>query len=83
MLKSYLKHPAHTPNAIFTAIMNFDMKKGFVFLMCLLALSTVQQVAAQTKRVVADKIIGKVEDRIILQSDLNNALTNILCRAGE
>jgi peptidyl-prolyl cis-trans isomerase SurA len=83
MLKSYPKLPAHSPNAIFTAIMNIGMKKGFVYLICLLALAIVQQAAAQTKKVVADKIIGKVGDRIILQSDIINAIADIQRQGGE
>jgi len=44
----------------------------------LLSLSTI----AQVKKVAADKIIGKVGDRIILQSDIQNALFDYQ-RAGE
>jgi peptidyl-prolyl cis-trans isomerase SurA len=48
------------------------MKKLTVFLM--LGLVAVGPLLAQTKRVVADKIVGKVGDRIILQSDIHNAV---------
>jgi peptidyl-prolyl cis-trans isomerase SurA len=83
MLKSPARHPAPTPNAIFTAIMFTGMKKGFVFLLGLLAFASVQHASAQTKRVVADKIIGKVGDRIILQSDIINAINDIQRQGGE
>ncbi|HSC54607.1 MAG TPA: peptidylprolyl isomerase [Phnomibacter sp.] len=59
------------------------MKKGFVFLACLLAVLSVQQVSAQTKKVVADQIIGKVGDRIILHSDIVNAVNDIQRQGGE
>jgi peptidyl-prolyl cis-trans isomerase SurA len=38
---------------------------------------------AQTKKVIADKIIAKVGDRIILKSDLMNALADIRRQGGE
>jgi peptidyl-prolyl cis-trans isomerase SurA len=38
---------------------------------------------AQSKRIVADKIIGKVGDRIILQSDIFNALDDIRRQGGQ
>ena len=38
---------------------------------------------AQTKRVVADKIIGKVGDRIILKSDIANAVADAQRNGGE
>lgn len=41
------------------------------------------QSMAQTKKVVADKIIGKVGDRIILNSDLVNAIADIQRQGGE
>jgi hypothetical protein len=83
MLKSFPKLPAHSPNAIFTAIMNIGMKKVLMFFVYVLVLSGVQQVTAQTKKVVADKIIGKVGDRIILQSDIINAINDIQRQGGE
>lgn len=49
----------------------------------LLALGSVHLAGAQTKRVVADKIIGKVGDRIILQSDIVNAILDIQRQGGE
>lgn len=38
---------------------------------------------AQTKRIVADKIIGKVGDRIVLKSDVSNAIADIERQGGE
>lgn len=38
---------------------------------------------AQTKRVVADKIVGKVGDRIILRSDIINAIADAQRQGGE
>jgi peptidyl-prolyl cis-trans isomerase SurA len=38
---------------------------------------------SQTKKVVADKIIGKVGDRIILKSDIANAIADIQRNGGE
>lgn len=38
---------------------------------------------AQTRKVVADKIIGKVGDRIILKSDVTNAISDIERQGGE
>lgn len=41
------------------------------------------QLMAQPKKVVADKIVGKVGDRIILQSDINNAIADMQRQGGE
>src|SRR5580765_7448305 len=41
------------------------------------------QMFAQTKRVVADKIVGKVGDRIILKSDISNAVADAQRQGGE
>ncbi|CAN5701271.1 peptidylprolyl isomerase [soil metagenome] len=41
------------------------------------------QMFAQTKRVVADKIVGKVGDRIILKSDITNAVADAQRQGGE
>lgn len=56
------------------------MKKYFI-----LALTAVisTSLLAQTKRVVADKIIGKVGDRIILKSDIANAVADAKRQGGE
>lgn len=40
-------------------------------------------ILAQTKRVVADKIVGKVGDRIILKSDIVNAIADAQRQGGE
>jgi peptidyl-prolyl cis-trans isomerase SurA len=41
------------------------------------------QPTGQTKRVVADKIVGKVGDRIILNSDIINAIADIKRQGGQ
>ncbi len=60
------------------------MTKGFKFLLGgVLLAGSVQMATAQTKKVVADKIIGKVGDRIILKSDIANAVADIQRQGGE
>jgi peptidyl-prolyl cis-trans isomerase SurA len=54
-----------------------------VVLVLLLITSGSFAVSAQTKRVVADKIIGKVGDRIILKSDIVNAVADAQRQGGE
>jgi len=50
------------------------MKK---FVCCLLVLiGTTYTTFAQQKKIVADKIVGIVGDKIILQSDIHNALAD-------
>ncbi len=49
-------------------------KTGFLFTILLLALAGA---SAQTMKVVADKIVGQVGDRIILRSDILNALADM------
>lgn len=50
------------------------MKKLLVLLLILFV--SAGSLFAQTKRVIADKIIGKVGDRIILKSDISNAVAD-------
>lgn len=50
-------------------------------LLALLAISA--QLSAQPKKVVADKIVGKVGDRIILKSDIFNAISDIKRQGGQ
>lgn len=52
---------------------------SLISVFCLWAAGT----QAQVKKVVADKIIGKVGDRIILKSDIQNALADIVRQGGE
>lgn len=47
--------------------------KNLLLLVCLISTATF----AQTKKVVADKIVGQVGDRIILHSDVLNAMADI------
>ena len=44
---------------------------------------TTVQLFAQPKKVVADKIVGKVGDRIILKSDIFNAISDIKRQGGQ
>lgn len=57
------------------------MKKLVIVLVLLHAVSS--QLMAQTKKVVADKIIGKVGDRIILKSDIVNAVADAQRQGAE
>jgi peptidyl-prolyl cis-trans isomerase SurA len=60
------------------------MKHLFVFLALVgLGMFTANFSFAQTKKVIADKIIGKVGDRIILKSDVVNAIADIERQGGE
>ncbi|MEO8171992.1 MAG: peptidylprolyl isomerase [Sediminibacterium sp.] len=52
------------------------MKKCIVFLI-VLGFGAAVTVSAQVKKVVADKIVGQVGDKIILQSDIKNAMDDI------
>jgi peptidyl-prolyl cis-trans isomerase SurA len=51
------------------------MKKIFLFIFLLTGIASVS-VFGQNKRVVADKIVGQVGDKIILRSDIANALND-------
>lgn len=51
------------------------MKK--VFLIVVLCFTGMVAATAQTKKVVADKIVGQVGDRIILRSDIINAISDM------
>ncbi|HMP94983.1 MAG TPA: peptidylprolyl isomerase, partial [Phnomibacter sp.] len=53
------------------------------FFVCFLALVGTASAHAQTKRVIADKIIAKVGDRIILKSDVENAIADNKRQGGE
>jgi len=50
------------------------MKRIFFFFLALVALASAQ---AQPQKIVADKIVGIVGDRIILQSDIKNAVADM------
>ena len=50
------------------------MKKGF-FILCFLVMAIAS--FAQTKKVVADKIIATVGDKIILRSDIQNSISDM------
>ncbi len=51
--------------------------KQLVIIGALLASGTFSAVQAQTKKVVADKIVGQVGDKIILRSDIQNTIADI------
>ncbi|HJV18894.1 MAG TPA: peptidylprolyl isomerase [Sediminibacterium sp.] len=51
--------------------------KQLVIIGALLASGTFSGVQAQTKKVVADKIVGQVGDKIILRSDIQNTIADI------
>jgi len=52
------------------------MKKLVLFVFAM-SCAVVVTVSAQTKKVVADKIVGQVGDKIILRSDIANALADV------
>ncbi len=54
---------------------SINMKK--VFLIVLMLGAAMVSVMGQTKKVVADKIVGQVGDRIILRSDVLNAISDM------
>lgn len=56
------------------------MKKLVLFM--LVISSTVLTLSAQSKKVIADKIVGQVGDKIILRSDVINALTDMKRQAA-
>src|SRR6478736_4470665 len=51
------------------------MKRFYLYL-SLLMLCSVAKNYAQTQKIVADKIIAKVGDKIILKSDIDNAISD-------
>lgn len=57
------------------------MKKQVLFVLVVICGSVIAA-SAQTKKVVADKIVGQVGDRIILHSDVKNALDDLKRRAA-
>lgn len=59
------------------------MNRGSRFLLGIVAILACNVALSQTKKVVADKIIGKVGDRIILKSDIANAIADIQRNGGE
>ena len=69
-------------NLIFEDSINCYMNQK-LFLIGVGIFVTSVQVFAQPKKVVADKIIGKVGDRIILKSDIFNAISDIKRQGGQ
>jgi peptidyl-prolyl cis-trans isomerase SurA len=51
--------------------------KKLILSLIVLGLGAAVTVSAQVKKVVADKIVGQVGDRIILQSDIKNAMDDV------
>ncbi len=65
---------------IFEALLNYFMKRFFIllsFISCCFAAT------AQTQKVVADKIVGQVGDKIILRSDILNAIADYKRQGSE
>jgi peptidyl-prolyl cis-trans isomerase SurA len=58
------------------------MKKLFTY-MLLFILAAVQVAQAQPKKVVADKIIAVVGDKIILQSDIQNSMSDMIRQGSQ
>ena len=54
------------------------MKKIYLFVVLFAAVGLfTTRVAAQSKKVIADKIVGQVGDKIILRSDIENAISDL------
>ena len=51
--------------------------KNILVAMGVLAMGFVSQANAQTKKVIADKIVGQVGDKIILRSEILNAIADM------
>lgn len=79
LLIPFLNYPFLLP-IIYFWLLSFYMKKSLLFL-CI-ALSAITALA-QPKKMVADKILGVVGDRIILQSDIRNTVADIQRQGGQ
>ena len=54
------------------------MKKIYLFVVLFAAVGLfTTNVAAQSKKVIADKIVGQVGDKIILRSDIENSISDL------
>jgi len=79
LLNKYLKEP------IFKRLLTFEdilirMKKYYAFIIaCLLVLSSAvaQPPVSQPKKLIADKIIAVVGDKIVLKSDIDNSIIDM------
>ena len=62
----------------FRKILFFGNKyeKNFIYSFCFLFFSVHAKNYAQTQKIVADQIIAKVGDKIILKSDIDNAIAD-------
>ena len=79
MLNKYSKEPILKRLLTFEDIL-IRMKKSYAFIIaCLLVLSSAvaQPPVSQAKKVVADKIIAVVGDKIVLKSDIDNSLADM------
>lgn len=81
MLKTVPHHTFSINKTLFLRLDNHYNMKRTVFILSLLTLSNF--LFAQTKKVVADKIIGQVGDKIILRSDLFNAIADYKRQGAE
>jgi peptidyl-prolyl cis-trans isomerase SurA len=63
--------------------LNMSIRNKAVVMILVLGVLIGNIAIAQTKRIIADKIIGKVGDRIVLKSDVTNAIADIERQGGE
>lgn len=74
MLKAAIGEPA-APELVIFEVMNLRMK--LIFTGCTLLAGLFFSAQAQTMKVVADKIVGQVGDKIILKSDIINSIADL------
>ena len=74
MLKAAISEPA-APELVIFEVMNLRMK--LIFTGCTLLAGLFFSAQAQTMKVVADKIVGQVGDKIILKSDIINSIADL------
>jgi peptidyl-prolyl cis-trans isomerase SurA len=81
-----LKHstqPILTIQKTIFGLHNFFMKKFLLFVFIILSVAELSAQPPVTKKVVADKIVGQVGDRIILRSDILDAISDYKRRGQE
>jgi len=74
LLKAAISEPA-APELVIFEVMNLRMK--LIFTGCTLLAGLFFSAQAQTMKVVADKIVGQVGDKIILKSDIINSIADL------
>jgi len=70
-------------NPIFGAIKLFIMRIVFVLVCTLFTVAIANAQPTQVKKVIADKIVGQVGDRVILRSDVYNAIADVQRQGGQ